>query len=180
MNKGISLAGGEYTYFLNAGDRLFDKETLRNVFIKNEMTEDIIYGNIIEDYGSRQIQKNYSDIITVKYLLGNMIGHQATFTRKALFDKYGYFDERYSFVADYDLLWRCIVKHKVSYKRLAQTIAYYDMNGLTSNPNNRDLLVREWIAVQNNNLPYFQYVYYRVIRPFLVKVRNLMFKIGAD
>jgi glycosyltransferase involved in cell wall biosynthesis len=180
MNKGISLASGEYVYFLNAGDRLFDKETFSNIFSGNERTEDIIYGNIIDDYGSRQVQKSYPDTISIRFLLSNMICHQATFIRKELFHKYMSFDERYKFVADYDFLWRCIVKHKVSYKHLAQTIAYYDMNGLTSNPDNRDMLVREWLTVHNNNLSSFQYAYFRLFRPFFVKVRNLMFKSGAD
>lgn len=180
MNKGIALANGEYVYFLNAGDRLFDKDTLRSIFIGNEITEDIIYGNIIDDYGSRQVRKSYADTISIRYLLSNMICHQSMFTRKGLFDKYGYFDERYTFLADYDLLWRCVIKHRVSYKHIAQTIAYYDMNGLTANPDNHPMLVREWEAVSNCNLSSFQYAYYRIIHPALVSARKLLFKPGVD
>ena len=32
MNQGALLAKGEYLLFLNAGDHLYDKETLKNVF----------------------------------------------------------------------------------------------------------------------------------------------------
>ena len=180
MNKGILLASGEYIYFLNAGDRLFDRDTLSSIFRSNDRNEDIIYGNIIDDYGDRQIQKNYSDTISIRYLLGNMICHQAIFTKKELFNKFGYFNERYKYVSDYDFLWRCIIKNKASYKHLAQTIAYYDMNGLTANPDNREMLVREWLAVHNDNLAFIQHAYFLFIRPFLVKVRNFIFKAGAD
>ncbi len=180
MNKGISLADGEYVYFLNAGDKLCELDTLRRVFNDDERTEDIVFGNIIEDYGDRKVQKNYSDTISIKYLLSNMICHQATFVRKVLFDKYGYFDERYKFVADYEFLWRCIVGHKVSYKHVPETIAYYDMNGFTANPDNRDMLVYEWLAVRHNNLSSFQYAYFLYVRPFLVKIRNYLLKAGTD
>lgn len=180
MNKGISVAGGEYVYFLNAGDRLFDKETFSNIFSGNDITQDIIYGNIIDDYGSRQVQKSYPDTLSIKYLLSNMICHQATFTKKDLFDKYGSFDERYKFVADYDFLWRCIVKHKISYKHVPESIAYYDMNGFTANPDNRDMLVNEWLAVHHNNLSSLPHAYFLYVRPFLVKIRNYMFKAGTD
>lgn len=50
MNKGLSLAKGDYVIFLNAGDTFFDKEVLHKVSacINTRAQPDMIYGNTEE------------------------------------------------------------------------------------------------------------------------------------
>ncbi|MDX5320549.1 MAG: glycosyltransferase, partial [Bacteroidota bacterium] len=44
MNKAIDLAQGEYLMFLNAGDLLYDKDSLKQAFEEGENV-DLIYGD---------------------------------------------------------------------------------------------------------------------------------------
>ena len=180
MNKGISLAEGEYLYFLNAGDTLFDQEVLKDIFNEVKHEEELIYGNIVDSYSERQVLKKFSDTLSVKYLMSNMICHQAMFTRKTLFKRYGYFDESFKLLADYDFLWRCIVKHKATYRHVDRTIAYYDMNGLTADPRNREILIREWAAVQRKNMSAHQYLYFCLFRPALIAIRDFFLQRGKN
>lgn len=176
MNKGIALAEGDYLYFLNAGDRFYRPETLSAVFRDAVVKEDLVYGNIIEDHGARQVHREFPGRITTRFLLGNMICHQATFARKELFERYGYFDERFQFVADYDFLWKCIIRNKATYRHIPETIAYYDMHGLTEHPGNREQLVREWTAVHDAYLPLPWYVYLRFLRPLVKEAKDFCLK----
>jgi glycosyltransferase involved in cell wall biosynthesis len=54
MNKGLSLATGEYVWFLNAGDELYDETTLQTFFGKLGEAADVYYGDalFVRDDGS--------------------------------------------------------------------------------------------------------------------------------
>ena len=61
QNKGIAKANGTYCLFLNSGDYLFSKDALKKVFDSN-LTEDIVYGNIIyHENGSTDRKKSFPD-----------------------------------------------------------------------------------------------------------------------
>ena len=179
MNKGIGMAEGEYVYFINAGDRFYAEDTLQRVFDTGVDDADFIYGDIVDQYPDRRHLKTFPDRITIRYLLGNMICHQATFARRELFLKYGSFDEQYRFVADYDFLWRCVIKYSVSYRHLAFPIAYYDTQGFTSDPSNRDRLVAEWNAVHRAYIPLFARFYINYLNPVLTKYDFPPFRIAS-
>jgi glycosyltransferase involved in cell wall biosynthesis len=46
MNKGLQAAKGEYVWFMNAGDTIFEQDTLQNVFAQSQ-NADIYYGNAL-------------------------------------------------------------------------------------------------------------------------------------
>jgi Glycosyltransferases involved in cell wall biogenesis len=46
MNKGLQLATGDYVWFINSGDAIYDNETTANA-IANANDADIIYGDTI-------------------------------------------------------------------------------------------------------------------------------------
>lgn len=54
MNKGLALATGEYVWFLNAGDELYDETTLETFFGKLAEGADVYYGDalFVRDDGS--------------------------------------------------------------------------------------------------------------------------------
>ena len=129
MNKGISIANGEYLNFLNAGDSYVDKNVLEKVFNK-DYKEDILYG---DEYYSNfdgkdkylvQMPKN----MDTNYLIHSTIRHQSTFIKKLLFDKYGIYEKKYKIVSDWDK-WIVFFKDGVLFKHIPFAIALYDTNG---------------------------------------------------
>jgi len=100
MNKGISLSKGDYIFFLNAGDFLYNESVLEHIFqIVRNQEYDIIYGAVAMRIGKnvyKRFPKKNAD--SVKHTLPGH--HQATFyNRKAiqLFD----YDLKYEFSGDY-------------------------------------------------------------------------------
>jgi hypothetical protein len=47
MNKGLRAARGEYVWFMNAGDRLYEADTLRKVFVDAPAGADVYYGDAL-------------------------------------------------------------------------------------------------------------------------------------
>jgi glycosyltransferase involved in cell wall biosynthesis len=168
MNKGIRFSQGEYIYFLNAGDYLCDCNTLDEFFDRNRTGEDILYGDIIEDFGDIKVRKGFSDKITIRYLLSNMISHQCTFTKRSLFNTNGLLDETFRLVADYDFLWRCVMA-RASYRHTPHPIAVYDMGGITAKADNRDELIKEWSRAQAKNLPFVTFHFIYFLNPLLLR-----------
>jgi putative colanic acid biosynthesis glycosyltransferase len=102
MNKGISLSKGDYIFFLNAGDFLYDNSVLENIaqFVRDN-EYDIIYGAVAMRIGGnvyKRFPKKSAD--SVKHTLPGH--HQATFYNRKAIQKFNY-DLKYEFSGDYYL-----------------------------------------------------------------------------
>ena len=152
MNKGIVQANGEYLHFLNSGDYLVDSNTLRNIFIKNNYTSDIIYGNTyILSNPIRESYSLHSNHISCHDLINASICHQSSFIKNILFKKYGLYNEHYKIAADWDFFFRTIVIENCSLQYIDDFIVFYDTNGVSSR--NRFSLNKEREAIISQNLP---------------------------
>lgn len=138
MNKGIKQAKGEYLLFLNSGDTLADNSVLAKVF-QRKQAADIIYGNMLIEKPDGTKQLGFMpESITFKQMVLDTLWHPVSFIRKDLFDKYGFYNEDYKIVGDYDFFFKVIVKNKVNTKHIGETIAVYNLNGLSSLPENKE------------------------------------------
>lgn len=98
MNKGISLAKGEWIYFLGCDDVLYNNSLLSDIFLSTQYKDyDIVYGNVLF-LGNNVI---YDGEFDYEKLCNRSICHQAIFYRKELFEINGCFDTRYVNSADY-------------------------------------------------------------------------------
>lgn len=108
MNKGISIAQGDWIIFMNSGDIFHDDNVLQNIFTNNiNCKTQIIYGNTKEK-NSKNIQNPPKEIIK-KYFIDRTICHQSILFKKGVFDKIGYFDLKYKIIADRDWLLRATI-----------------------------------------------------------------------
>jgi glycosyltransferase involved in cell wall biosynthesis len=106
MNKGIGFSTGEWIIFLNSGDVFFSPDTLSGIF--KHQKQDIIdafYGDSLADYGDFQVYRKAG--LFEELWKGMIFSHQALLMCASLLKKER-FDTRYTRIADYDLVLRCL------------------------------------------------------------------------
>lgn len=130
MNKGVSLAKGEYLYFLGSDDTLFDCDVLKKITteIANSKPK-IIYGNV-KMKGDSHLVKNgtiYGGEFDLKRLMVHNIPHQAIFYHKSVFAQIGKYNITYQLFADHDFNLRAISKFEFQFTN--QIIANFSVGG---------------------------------------------------
>jgi glycosyltransferase involved in cell wall biosynthesis len=142
MNKGISVATGEYLLFLNSGDNLFNNEVLSKCNVNLNFNDLITFNiQIVGDEYSRII--NYPDKIRFSYLFINVVCHQSTFIKKQLFEIVGLYDENLKIVSDWKFMILALFKYHFSYGKVNETLATYYLDGISSDLENREILNNE-------------------------------------
>lgn len=128
MNKGISLATGEWLLFLGADDRLAVPDVLEKVFLRDQMDIgheiDLVYG-----FGVRNGQRS-NNFFNWRMLKGNSLNHQCVFYRRRVFERTHY-DVAYRVGADYKLNLTLYVNGAKALYRDAP-IGEFGENGLSS------------------------------------------------
>lgn len=118
LNKGIKYATGEVIGFLHADDVFENNEVLAKVAIAfQDPTVDAVYGDLVyvrHDDISQVIRywKSglYDDAVLAR---GWMPPHPTFYVRRAVYERLGGFDTRYSIAADYDTVLRFLAVGKV-------------------------------------------------------------------
>ena len=133
MNKGIRMAQGEYILMLNSGDSLVDAHVLERIVSQLDGI-DIVQGNTIEEHeGKTAHNRGYGrSEITMRDVMEGDFLHQASFCRRDLFVRYGYFDESYAIVADKKFFMTCLGFHDVTFKYVDIDVANFDTTGISS------------------------------------------------
>jgi len=171
MNKGIVNSKGKYLLFLNAGDSLHNSKTLLKVL--PNLTTDIVYGDI-QDKSLNKYPINQL------FFLDHTLFHQATFIKRSLFEKYGFYDESLIISGDFDFFIKTIIKHHATTTYLPIVIADYDRQGISSQKT--DLVYQERAKIITryysgkiyfyNYLKYLYYRYKKYLPKFLINLQQ--------
>jgi glycosyltransferase involved in cell wall biosynthesis len=110
MNKGLEMAGGDYVWFINAGDRLYSSTLIEDIFSANPPFCDIYYGEtMIIDKEGREIglrRLKAPEKLSWKNLInGMLVCHQSFLVRKELAPRY---DTKMKIAADYAWMLECL------------------------------------------------------------------------
>lgn len=136
MNKGIKRAEGKYLYFLNAGDTFAKANVLTEVFLEPINASFICTNFFIESTTTElKIETPYRDrdwSFSMYDIYSGYLCHQAFFTQKTMFDKYGLFNETYKVVSDWELFFIAIGVHRESVVYKDVDMVIYNMDGLSS------------------------------------------------
>jgi len=130
MNKGLKLAKGELIGIINSDDwyELDAVEQIVKSYKKNCDTE-VFHGllRFVDHNG------NFKSIAghDISFINTGMIEHPTCFVKSALYQKLGYFDNRYRAAADYDFMNRA-VSNKVKFSFINHIIANFSEGGITS------------------------------------------------
>lgn len=143
MNKGVRMAKGEYTLMLNSGDYLVDAHVIENIIPLLDGT-DIIQGNVISIINDVEVVNRGYGKSNISFLdaMGGKFLHQASFCRQELFEKYGMFDESYKINGDTVFYAKCLAFGNASFRYVDVNVAYYDMEGVSADPNNKWVKIR--------------------------------------
>lgn len=168
MNKGIERAKGEYITFINSGDSLMIDADIENV-LNGASGEDIIYHNLeIVDEVHRTIKK-YPSKLDFKYFLQDTIPHTATLIKKELFSRYGFYDEKFKIVSDWAFFMDCVLMHNCSYKYIDSCFATFQLDGISSAPENYKLLWQE----KDEHIKMHYPLYYSLYKEWMEKKEEL-------
>lgn len=109
MNKGITVASGEWINFMNAGDSFVLNSTISDVINEIEPKTDFIAGDIF--YITKENKKEYRSYKEIYYPLNNMFCyHQTLFTKTIIMKKIP-FSLEFSIAADYNFLLKCFFEN---------------------------------------------------------------------
>jgi glycosyltransferase involved in cell wall biosynthesis len=154
MNKGIAKSHGHYCLFLNSGDYLYNNNILREV-AHLDLKEDIVSGDIIKFSDFHENTELFSRIrhsdITFFDLFNNSLNHQASFIKRALYDKYGLYEEKYKVISDWVFMLKTIVINNVSFRYIPMVISYYNEDGISNGKTN--YYIDERIPALNELIP---------------------------
>lgn len=159
MNKGIALATGDIVGILNSDD-VFDSETVLEEVANFHMnnTIDASVGNIVQFNQEGKTVRKYSakNWNPEKLKIGFMPAHPAIFFKRELFKKYGYYHLDFTIGADYELITRFFLRHKITWKFSDITTTSMLIGGLSSSGLGSYRLISKEIkkALTRNNIPF--------------------------
>jgi glycosyltransferase involved in cell wall biosynthesis len=136
MNQALSRCTGDYTLFLNAGDRLAGSDALRLVTVtaREHAFPEIIYTNCFNEL--LQCEMRAPAELTKFFLYRRPICHQTTYIRRECYGRFGGFDVSMPVVADHELLVRLVCRHAARAVFCPYVTAIYKDGGDAAIPKN--------------------------------------------
>ncbi|MFC1489462.1 glycosyltransferase family 2 protein, partial [Thermodesulfobacteriota bacterium] len=118
MNKGIPLATGDVVGFLNADDFYPDPEVLSNVAdIFEDGRVESCYGDLVYVHPTKPEQTlrfwQSGEYDPERFYWGWMPPHPTFFVTRSTYEKHGYFNLDFGSAADYELMLRFLLKHRI-------------------------------------------------------------------
>jgi glycosyltransferase involved in cell wall biosynthesis len=138
MNKGLKLASGDVVGFLNSDDIFLNNSSITQIAqVFNQNSEvGILYANlyyvkknnvnkIIRYWKSKQYFINY-------FNFGNVPPHPTFYIKTNLIKNIGYFNLNFKLAADYEFMFRSLIKYKIKSYYLNEYIIKMRLGGATN------------------------------------------------
>ena len=156
MNKGIKKAGGDYLLFLNSGDTLRSTDILDQVIPYLGSDKTIYYGDLALQHEAGEKIRVYPDALSFYYFFHRgSLPHPAMFIKRELFATIGGYNEEFKIVSDWDFYVKAICKWQCTYEHMSITVSNFDTEGISSQPETRNLLLEEKEKSIKNNFSLF-------------------------
>ncbi len=112
MNKGINAASGDYLWFINSGDEIYDLNVLNIIFRNKANFADVYYGEteIIDTAGKTIGMRRHSvpeKLSWKTFKWGMKVSHQSIIIKKEITP---FYDLQYRFSADFDWVIKVLKK----------------------------------------------------------------------
>jgi glycosyltransferase involved in cell wall biosynthesis len=137
MNKGIALATGDVVGILNSDDFYASKDVLgwvAEIFADQSM--DSCYGDLVyvDPIDTNRVTRNWKsgEFKDKGFYWGWMPPHPTFFVRRSVYEKYGMFNLNLGSAADYELMLRFLVKHKISTAYIPEVLVKMRAGGVSN------------------------------------------------
>lgn len=136
MNKGVSIARGDYVLFLNSGDTFYENNILEKILPC--LDADFVCGNACLRYADGTGMWIAPQTVNSHFFIQRFsLCHQSLFIRTSLLKARPY-DESLKIVADYEEIFYEIVVNHRTYEKLNFIVCYYGCDGVSSNHEKAD------------------------------------------
>ena len=137
MNKGISMISGKVVGILNADDFYPAKDVLKKVLAAfKDPSIGACYGDlwyVDEQRPDKVVRRWHSGAFQrSKFYWGWMPPHPTFFVRKELYDLYGRFNLDLGSAADYELMLRFLLKHRVNAAYIPEVLVHMRAGGVSN------------------------------------------------
>ena len=178
MNKGIKLSAGDYLWFMNAGDEIFDKNILNEIF-KMKADADLYYGDTElvdsegKSYGKRRLKRPPEKLTWKKMINGMVVTHQSMIVNKSLSP---YYNNEYKYCADID--WTInILKRSNVIINTRKTFCKFQLGGFSRK--NTFASLKERFNILTKHFSYVNVVYHQILLGFrfighIVRIRKIL------
>ncbi len=152
MNKGLKISTGDYVWFINSGDKIYEENTISLIeaIANHNLYPDVIYGETViidnedKEIGMRRLST--PEVLTWRKLIdGLVVCHQAILVKRTNAPNYNL---KYKISADYDWILTSLKMAK-SIENSRLILAKYLDNGLSKN--NIPKALKERFIVMNRN-----------------------------
>ena len=157
MNKGVSIATGDYIEFIGSDDMLYSPTTIQSVVAQLDDSVDIISGKelFVDEQTCHQHVCSNEHAKNQQLFSGENVPHGALFVKKRLLVKYP-FDTSYRILADHKFFLQCYFDESVNIKYINDIILYFSLNGTSGTLIKQCKLEKEKIY-KELNLPFTCY-----------------------
>jgi len=132
MNKGLSLASGDYVWFINSGDQVYATDTIDKMVRSSDIPPDIYYGGTIvidaegNEIGDRRLKPPHR-LSWKSFKKGMLVCHQSVVVRRSIAPEY---DLKYRIAADIDWIIR-VTKNARTIHNTGQVLSRFLEGGLS-------------------------------------------------
>jgi glycosyltransferase involved in cell wall biosynthesis len=141
MQKGVSLATGDIVFFLNSGDKFFDRNVISEVVKFFKLTgADAIFGNLLPYYLNpkdshdhkafkNNVMMDLSYFNNCKLFYDESIHHQTIFYKRKIFEKCSFICSKEDANGEYFLNLSAFILHKYKLKHFPFPICKFALGG---------------------------------------------------
>ena len=178
MNKGLSVANGEYLLYLNSDDYFTDSSALGYIQKACVKGPDFIFGDIRYALGEKILRRWCSDISRVSILnAASHIPHASLTVKKSIMQKLNGFDTKFDFAADFDLIFR-LLNITANYVYIPQELVEMAHGGKTSSGVSswyRQQLEIYQILTRKHSIRHYEFLFF-ILERFQFKIKQHFYK----
>ena len=131
MNKGIVKSQGEYLFFLNSGDYLYEKDTIAKV-LPLLHDKDFYVADVYTLKGLYAVDISTTEKIC-NTILFRTFPHQGTFIHRRNFRTYGLYREDKVIISDWCFFFDAVLAGRATVEKWNFTVSVFERSGISSN-----------------------------------------------